>query len=544
MSPRRPLTVTALLIALAPALALAQQRTEVDTRIQAVALFKNGLGFFTRTGELPAAPAEIEVGPLPAASHGTLWLGWSGATELDGLRARQTTGYESRVAGSIPELLEANVGKRARLEFGSEFRSPVEGVLKAVPTAQRPTPPNPYMSVQPPPAAEATLVLVETEAGVVAIDRRAVERIVFLDEPQTTVADEHKRVLLSGTLTAGPAGGPLSVSYLAKGMTWAPSYLIDISDGEKAMLTAKAVVINEIEDIEGADMDLITGFPYLEFAEIISPLAKKTDLAGFLNALYRGGDAQYRGRAATMAQVTMNVPMEHWEEAAPMPDYGAPAQGTVAEDLFYYPLEGVTLARGETGYYPLFSERVDYEHIYEWDIPDYIDDNERYRRPEEIGPQVVWHSLRLTNDTQMPWTTAPAEIVQEGRILGQGMLKYTARGGETLVKITQALGIKADEIELETARERNALVHRGSHYDLVTVRGTLTMRSHMDKPVTVKVTKLITGEMQEGSPEAAVVKLAAGLRGVNPHSRLTWELPLPAGEELELSYTYTVYIRS
>ncbi len=538
----RTIAVVALIASLVPTLAAAEPVT-VETQVRSVALFKNGLGFFTRSGELPAAPAEIEVGPLPAAAHGTLWLGWDQPTQFDHLRARATTGYESRVAGSIPELLEANVGRRVRLEFGSEFRPPVEGVLKAVPTAQRPAPPNPYMSVQPPPSSEATIVLVQTEAGMVVVDRRAVERIVFLEEPQTTVADETQRIVLSGTLTAGPAGGPLSITYLAKGMTWAPSYLVDISDAAQALLTAKAVVINEIEDVAEVHVDLITGFPHLEFAEIISPLAKKQDLAAFLNSLYRGRDAQYRGRASVMAQVMSNVALMGESEQL-MPDYGAPAPGTVAEDLFYYPLEGVTLARGETGYYPLFSERVGYEHIYEWDIPDYIDDNERYRRPEEIGPQVVWHSLRLTNGTQMPWTTAPAEIVQQGRILGQGMLKYTARGGETLVKITQALGIKADELELEIARERNALIHRGSHYDLVTVRGTLTMRSHMDKAVAVKVTKLITGEMQEGSPEAAVVKLAAGLRGVNPHSQLTWELPLPVGEELEITYTYTVYIRA
>jgi len=539
----RTIAVVALIASLVPTLAVAAEPVTVETQVRSVALFKNGLGFFTRAGELPAAPAEIEVGPLPTASHGTLWLGWDQPTQFDHLRAREATGYDSRVAGSIAELLEANVGKRVRLEFGSEFRPPVEGVLTAVPKARQPAPPNPYMPVQPPPASEASVVLVQTETGMVAVDRRAVERIVFLEEPQTTVADETQRTVLSGALTGGRAGGPFSVSYLAKGMTWAPSYLVDISDAEEALLTAKAVVINEIEDVAEVHVDLITGFPHLEFAEIISPLAKKQDLAAFLNSLYRGGDAQYRGRAATMAQVTSNVAMMG-EAGQPMPDYGAPAQGTVAEDLFYYPLEGVTLARGETGYYPLFSERVDYEHIYEWDIPDYIDDDERYRRPEEIGPQVVWHSLRLTNDTPMPWTTAPAEIVQEGRILGQGMLKYTARGGETLVKITQALGIKADELELEIARERNALVHRGAHYDLVTVQGTLTMRSHMDKAVTVRVTKLITGEMQEGSPEAEVVKLAAGLRGVNPHSRLTWELALPDGDELELSYTYTVYIRS
>jgi hypothetical protein len=227
-----------------------------------------------------------------------------------------------------------------------------------------------------------------------------------------------------------------------------------------------------------------------------------------------------------------------------MPDYGAPAGGVQSEDLFFYPVEDVTLARGETGYYPMFSERVDYEHVYTWEIPDYIDERDHYQQPSGEREQVVWHSLRLQNETGMPWTTAPAKTAKDGRILGQSTLHYTPDGGETLVKITQALGIQPDEVELETAREPNAHRFHGYTYDQVTVEGTLKMHSHLDREVTVEVTKMLTGEVQETSPQAEVVKLAAGLQRVNPNSRLTWELPLPAGETVEISYVYEVYVRN
>jgi hypothetical protein len=201
------------------------------------------------------------------------------------------------------------------------------------------------------------------------------------------------------------------------------------------------------------------------------------------------------------------------------------------------------LARGAVGYYPLFSEKIDYEHIYEWDVPDYMSDDSHYQRSDQPNPQIVWHSLRLTNSMKMPWTTAPAMTMQGGRLLGQAMLKYTPAGGQTMLKITQALGIKAEELELEVARTPVSERIRGTYYDLVTVSGTLQMRSHLDKQVTVKLTKTVSGEALEQSPEAEVKKLAAGLRRMNPRSRLTWEIEVKPGEDVEITYQYRVYVR-
>ena len=536
------LTVATLPLAADPA-------TQVDTKAVRVALFKNGLAFFIRQGDLPTRAGEVEIGPLPAASHGTLWLGFGPGVELANLSAREVKVMEGRLALTIPELLEANVGKRVRLEFASEFRTPVEGVLKAYPQPQERPPVNPYMAdLVPPPSPQSQLLLVQAEGGMVAINPGSVDRIVFLEDPNTTVSDELKRISLSGELLKSAANQPLSVSYLAKGMTWAPSYLVDISDPKQAMLTAKACILNDIEDLDGAQVDLITGFPHLEFAEIISPLAKKEDLAGFLNALGSGYSAGRRradyGGVTAQAAANVMYQYERGEPTVPVPDYGAAAAGIAAEDLFFYPLEGVTLERGAVGYYPLFTEKVGYQHIYEWDIPDYVNEEDYYRREEEQEVrQIVWHSLRLENSTGMPWTTAPAATMQEGRVLGQATLHYTPVAGETMLKITQALGIKADQLELEVDREVGALKQYGRIYDRVTVEGTLELRSHLDKPVKVKVAKTLTGNVKSADPQPKVEKLAAGLKRVNPRSRLTWEVTVGAGQEMTITYAYVVHIR-
>ena len=158
------------------------------------------------------------------------------------------------------------------------------------------------------------------------------------------------------------------------------------------------------------------------------------------------------------------------------------------------------------------------------------------------------NSLRLQNSTGMPWTTAPAESVQENRILGQAVLNYTPGGGEAMVKITQALGIKADQIELEVSNEPTAYRYRGDQYDRVTIEGTLHLRSHMQKEVTVEVTKQVTGTLKSATPEPEVEKLARPTTWnwwwhINPHSRLTWQVPLKPGEEVTVTYTYAALVR-
>ena len=228
------------------------------------------------------------------------------------------------------------------------------------------------------------------------------------------------------------------------------------------------------------------------------------------------------------------------------PGYGAAAAGQAAEDLFLYPLEDVTLARGETGYYPLFTETFPYTEIYEWTIPDYINP-EGYYRPQQGDqpepPEVVWHSLRLENTMSMPWTTAPAQIMKDGQIIGQDTLNYAAAKAETTVKITQAVSVKAEQQELEVARDRDALILYGRHFDRVTIEGTLEVTNYKDKAISLEITKTLSGEVLSAMPSAGDVVLARGIKAMNPTHQLTWKLDAKAGETKEITYTYAALIR-
>jgi hypothetical protein len=229
-----------------------------------------------------------------------------------------------------------------------------------------------------------------------------------------------------------------------------------------------------------------------------------------------------------------------------MPGYGAAAAGQVAEDLFLYPVEEVALAKGETGYYPLFTESVPYTEFYHWEIPDYVNEQDRYgrqRREEREQVEEVWHSLRLTNATAVPWTTAPAQLAKDGQIIGQDTLNYTPAKGEATVKITQAVSVKAEQTELEVKREREALRMYGHLFDRVTIEGKLSVANYAGKTISLEIAKTLSGDVKSATPKAEDVSLARGLARMNPTHLLTWKLDLEPGAQQEIGYTYEVLIR-
>lgn len=526
----------------------------LETRLKRVALFKNGLGFFVREASLSPADTMTRLGPLAAPAHGTFWVSAPSSVGVNRIVARLVmVKGEPTKARDLAELLRANIGKVVTI-----WEPQIKGVIVGF-APERPAPAAPVRlyamgatggrSEDTLPAGRGEYVLIKTEEGILSVNPYSIERVRFPPgEVTATFQAEIPGAELEATLDNPKAGDWLSVSYLAKGITWVPSYLIDISDPKQARLSAKAEIINEAEDLTGTHVDLITGFPNLKFADVISPLAMKADLAAFLQAL-SGAGPRPEASAYLANVITQSVTYRGGGGIGGgglAPSYGAALPGQAAEDLFLYPVENVTLARGEIGYYPLFTESVPYKEFYEWEVPDYINPSDSYqppRQPEQS--EVVWHSIRLTNTTKIPWTTAPAEVLKQGQIIGQDVLTYTPASAQptVTVKITQSPSVRAEQRELESGRERDAVVLYGDHFDRVTIKGSLQLSNFQDKTISVEVKKTISGDIKATSPRPKDVTLARGLRRMNPVHELTWTLTLKPQESQEISYTYQALIR-
>ena len=526
----------------------------LDTQIRRVALFKNGFGFFIREGELPAASPSAVLGPFAAPSHGTFWVSAAPSTGLTSVVARQVPGQDQVPARDLAELLRANVGRQVTIWPYGDPAATISGTILSFaperPLSQRPV--YPYEMGSPAdtsdllPSGRGQFVLIQTDQGVVALDAYRIARVDFRSpDIASAFSRESEQVQLRAEFTNPRPGDRLSVSYLARGITWAPSYLIDLSHPEQARLTAKAVIFNEAEDLASTHVDLITGFPNLRFANVLSPLAMRENLASFLNSLSGGGGGTLGAGVWTQVASSGHGGARTAGEL-PFPDYGAAAAGAVAEDLFLYPVENVTLARGEIGYYPLFTQTVPYHEFYQWEIPDYITSEDRYGQPSQEDPdtpEVVWHSLRLTNTTELPWTTAPAQLLQSGNIIGQDVLNYTPPQAQATVRITQAVSVRAEQNEVEVEREREAIRMYGYSFDRVAIQGTLRVTNYKQETISLEITKTISGDLKTTTPTAEDVTLARGLARMNPVHRLTWTLDLAPEQQQEITYTYDALIR-
>ncbi len=413
-----------------------------------VALFKNGLGFVTLGGTLPEGRG-VRLGPLPVPGYGTFWFGCGKRAQVKMLVSGMEEVEEAVAPSGMGELLQANPGREVKLLVMNGDKTEVLTGKVVVPAAPDKPLRSEYMmggapSIQATPysrygysryggqgdasvsregAVFGNLVLLETAAGTLALNPGQILRVDFGQAPIRRPQSRMKRPGMRLELEKSAAGEAVEVSCLAKGVSWAPSYRIDLSDPTTARFEAKATILNELMDFDGIELQLVTGFPNLKFAEVPGPEGMRETLAGFLRSLLSpGGDN--RGSVMTQ-QLAINSVV--YPDDSSRPAYSATAAaGTVAEDLFLYPVKAFSLRAGETACVPLFTADMPYRHVYTWEVADVLDgerhrsrnDDDRAGRP---AAEEVWHCCRLVNPR-------PRNLSATGRSLARMSVRLPRRG--------------------------------------------------------------------------------------------------------------------
>ncbi|HVT04400.1 MAG TPA: hypothetical protein VHL58_13615 [Thermoanaerobaculia bacterium] len=497
-----------------------------------VAVFKNGYAFFTRQGVVTVTEGWGVLRDLPPASHGTLWLSADGQPVDESVVSKRDVATP-RNATSITELLSANVGRSVTVtvrdkEYSGTIVEPARSVGSPATTDTS--------------RAEPLLIL-EGGGKTMAFPRGDVTAISFSGKPATSldgmVEEKSLRFRARGDRVA------VSLSYLREGLSWAPQYLVTLENDSTARLSMTALLVNDAEILGDADVYFVVGFPNFAFSTVQSPLGLQQSLAQFLAALSGGRERTYNTMSNMSNVMTQSSMINVGESGAATGLTNDDVKGTIEEDLFLYSRSHVTLSRGERAQYQIFSATVPYQHLYKTEIGDTsgADWNGRSVDPRERETaSQVWHSLRLKNNTRLPWTTAPAIAMAASRPLAQETLHYTPADGATDLKLTIAPDVEVQPGEVETSRQRVTIA--SDNYIAVTVKGTIVLRNYKRKQVTLSIEKLLTGETLSQSNEGKSVALATHLSAVNPSIRLTWEIPLAAGARETVTYTYKVLFRT
>ena len=520
----------------------------------AVAAFKNGLAFVIRQGEIPLSSGTGRIAPIPNATLGALWLSpGTPESRLDEVVAYRYNVASERTISSIGDVLQTNLGKTVTITYqGKEYTGEVVSLRDSSedPTVFPQTPDRIRDSnIRPRPE----YLLLKAEKRLLAFPLGGIS---MANLPEDAVLREHTMLpgqALRFKVKGGSPKEKLTMGYLEHGLGWTPSYLVSLTDDSSAQITMQAVVTNDAEDIQNAELFFVVGVPNFAYANTSSPMSLRQSLMDFMKDAERDGDRKKTFGALSNSIGGQFVAFDEVAPATPISLTSSVDELSSApeEDLFLYNRSDVTLANGERASYNVFSGSVSYEHLYSWEVEDQprVDafGNVTATNPnmqDGIHADSVWHAIKLKNSTKLPWTSAPALVIAGDKPVSQDTLPYTPKGASSTLKITVATDIRASHEEREVARQQDVSRRRGYNYDLVTVEGRLKVKNYKTKDVRLSIGKNLRGKAEYQSDEGKAAQLGDVIESDNPRSRLTWEITLKPGEERVVTYRYKIWIRA
>ncbi|GEM_PF-461969 len=350
---------------------------------------------------------------------------------------------------------------------------------------------------------------------------------------------------------------PFVVQYLTDGATWTPSYRLDLK-GEKGSVTMTADLNNEMMDWDGTEVSLISGFPNLLYAGVPSLLGWGMSFNLYRDAVnavenadpWAVGGAKMRSGVMSQSVMMNSAPADGFDISAAA---FAVNESGAGSDIHYRSIGQVSLKKGATRSVPLGAGETAIKRIVDWNLSDTRDEYGRNRNNDNKDAQILWDAVRFTNPFDFPMTTAPIEVTEERRILGQAKSTWTNPGDTTLVKITKALSVTGSYSEVGDGKTVSSKIgslkaedrfdFQSRHYRREIVTGTFVVQNFRNVPASLIVKKTISGEIMETSIEPTKNRTPPTQDcHVNLERVLTWEFDLKPGEKREFTLTYWLWV--
>lgn len=517
-----------------------QPPVDVKPKVTKLALFKNGYGYVTMSFTPVAESKHYRIADMPVPTYGTLWFETDGKSSVSLLcgkkidRKETLQGYDMiRLAFANPgrEIIVTN-GKGAKLQSRvvvlDDGKDKDDGEVK-------------------PDVPHQVLCLDLNLGGMAVIPVADVAGIQFVDsgdikQPSMDVNEPVMDVYMKQV----DPGDPVRMTFISNGIAWFPTYRMELGEDGKGKLEAKADIINEFRDMENVDLELIMGFPSIQFPSLPAPISMAQPMSAYLIA-FNGSSPmllqKQRSRASAavlrenrvssldMSGSFADDPFNSSGMMSPLPSAAAmsPADSVRSEDLFFYPVKGFSCAKNETLSVPLFSGEIPYERVMTWDV------GELFQRDD--APQEIWHCVRITNTLDVPLTAAPVEFMAKGRLAGQNLVKFTPKGMKCIIPVNRSIDMVASGKEKVKGQEPVSLFN--SSRTKLTIDGELTIINRSDKPVTVIINKTLTGIVTASSDKGDSTQSQGFQDRLNSLSLIKWEIVIPAGEKKALTYSYT-----
>ncbi len=527
------LTATATVALLSPAF------SQKELKAKQLNIFKNGTYFVVKEGTVTPKNGtwmmEMKQNPLLA----TFWLTTTKDAEITRIDYKMDTIKTTRKASSYIDLLNANQGKSITLTYmmsgtganGASNTQTLSGTVEKFYTT-------------------TNMIKFKTGTEYKFFSANNVTDITFKENPKDDMKYDSMARVAKITFGKSKDATPLKLTYMQSGISWIPSYNIKIVDDKTLQLEMKALIENYSgENMNDVDLTLTVGAANFKYGQQTDPLA---------NMYYTGGSTAYNYNNYNYNGYNNQQSYQMYSNSVSSADYSLSGgtgaynynnyqtyttEGDKTNDLYMYKLGKVSLTMNTKSQFAIFSANVPYEEVYEVDLYDqinYASTNTIQNREDQVIP--VYHSLKITNNTTYPFTTAPV-FVQDKNLqpLAQDQIKYTATGSKVKVQLAQSPDVKVSNTEEEVTSVEKAKKYNNYYYKKVTIKGEIKVENLQPKAAKINLMKHINGDITEVS-DAGETKKTGQYTGVNPQSNTEWNVTVGANEKKTLKYQYDVYI--
>jgi len=556
--------------------------------VKEITIFKDGHAFVLHEGDMPTDEAgNIQLDYLPRPVLGTFWPFCADKkAKLESVVSGRRRVRVERSALEIREFIEANTGAAVTItEKGWQDRPgetypatilpiPIRSAEEIAATS------DPHSEDKLPQKGNVVLLQTSKGARTVAFDR--ILDITFTDKPKSTVEDEEFRNLLTMRL-AWPEGqigkqARAGLMYVERGVRWIPNYKVEMDGKGRTVVHLQATIINELADLQDVSANLVVGVPTFQFKDMTDPISLQDTVTRVASRMNQESRMNSMLSNAIMSQVAMpepqfrgSIPESPGSTVDLGPEIGAAAKN---EDLFVFTVPHLTLRKGQRAVLQVAEFRVPYEDVHKLSIPfqppqtirGSFNETQQRELAKQLAAPKVQHVIRLSNTSSQPFTTAPALILREGRVLAQGLMTYTPVKGKCDLAVTTAVDIQVKISEEETGRKPNAVSLNGYTYSRIDLKGTIGLTNYKNGPIDLEVVKDILGHPDEAGQQGKVVKTGMyneslydrdeqspfwwgwwhwpwWWQDLNSTGRVTWNVTLKPGETMNLTCTWHYFWR-
>lgn len=420
--------------------------------------------------------------------------------------------------------------------------------------------------------------LVRTQFGDKMIQAASVSNLTIKDmhsSIEQTVITRTRQKRLSFKFAEANTEVKIHLMYFRPGVRWIPTYRVNLtgqaldveqeknatgkpSQRKRAELIMQGEILNEAEDFINVPVHVVVGVPNFRFRSVPSPMVLEATLRNALvqaapdimgnNAFSNGLYSQRSGEFAS--NQAMGAPTRATVE---LPDE---LIGKGGNDLFVYELPPMTLRRGERAMVPILRTNIAYRDIYTWDIElthaeSYAATTADSPSPLVLSETKVWRQVELINDTDIPWTTGAAMIVDGQQPLAQELLTYTSPGGICRVPVTISVDLRGKATDSEIGREFNAFKWRNNDYARVAGKIEVELANNKTEPVLVELRLRFGGKATQATANGKTALEAYraedwnGRQGnpINNSSVVRWTETIQPGECFKPTVNYDFYLQ-